>query len=44
MEIILKLIENSGVSRASLLKLLAKWRRMQAGGSDKKAPAYSGEH
>jgi hypothetical protein len=43
METIVRFIENSGLSRAALLKLLKKWRRLQSGGSDKKAAAYSGE-
>ena len=43
MERIVKFIENSGLSRAGLLKLLEKWRRLQSGESDKKTPSYSGE-
>jgi len=43
MENIVRFIENSGVSLTTLLKLLEKWRRLQSGGSDKKAPSYSKE-
>jgi hypothetical protein len=33
----------SGVSHSVLLRLIEKWRRLQSGASDKKAPGYSQE-
>ncbi|HEY1375068.1 MAG TPA: hypothetical protein VGH50_21525 [Candidatus Binatia bacterium] len=35
-------IETSGLTRATLLRLIENWRRLQSGASDKKTPGYSG--
>jgi hypothetical protein len=33
----------SGLSRSVFLRLIEKWRELQSGASDKKAPGYSQE-
>ena len=35
--------QSSALPHATLLQLIEKWRRLQSGASDKKAPAYSTE-
>ncbi len=35
--------ENLGLPPAALLRLIEKWRRLQSGASDCKAPGYSQE-
>lgn len=39
-----KYAEISGLSRSMLLRLIEKWRQLQSGASDKKAPGYSQEN